>query len=108
MDLNKKHLLYLTVFFLFLSLNASGQSNSISGRVLNQNTKDLLNTPVLFYSSRFRIPLNGQTADSIGRFVFTNLTSDDYVLSISCMGFEAKKILITKPFRIGRNRRVIK
>lgn len=40
MDLNKKHLLYLTVFFLFLSLNASGQSNSISGRVLNQNTKE--------------------------------------------------------------------
>mgnify|MGYP006998787352 CR=1 FL=1 len=53
MDLNKKHLLYLTVFFLFLSLNASGQSNSISGRVLNQkHKKNLLNTPVLFYSSR--------------------------------------------------------
>lgn len=53
MDLNKKHLLYLTVFFLFLSLNASGQSNSISGReYLIKTQKNLLNTPVLFYSSR--------------------------------------------------------
>ena len=36
MDLNKKHLLYLIVFFLFLSLNAFGQSNNITGRILDQ------------------------------------------------------------------------
>jgi len=34
MDLNKKHLLYLIVFFLFGNLNAFGQSINISGRIL--------------------------------------------------------------------------
>lgn len=94
MDLNKKHLLYLTVFFLFLSLNASGQSNSISGRVLNQNTKESVEYASVVLFKQDSVFLNGTTADSIGRFVFTNLTSDDYVLSVSCMGFEAKKILL--------------
>lgn len=94
MDLNKKHLLYLTVFFLFLSLNASGQSNSISGRVLNQNTKESVEYASVVLFKQDSVFLNGTTADSIGRFVFTNLTSDDYILSVSCMGFEAKKILL--------------
>lgn len=70
MDLNKKHLLYLTVFFLFLSLNASGQSNSISGRVLNQNTKESVEYASVVLFKQDSVFLNGTTADSIGRFVF--------------------------------------
>lgn len=67
MDLNKKHLLYLTVFFLFLSLNASGQSNSISGRVLNQNTKESVEYASVVLFKQDSVFLNGTTADSIGR-----------------------------------------
>lgn len=93
MDLNKKHLLYLIVFFLSLSLNAFGQSNSISGNILNQNTKEPVRYASVALFKQDSVFLKGTTADSIGRFEFTNLTSDDYVLSVSCMGFEAKKIL---------------
>lgn len=94
MDLNKKHLLYLIVFFLFISLNASGQSNSISGRILNQNSKEHIGYASVVLFKQDSLFLQGMTADSVGRFAFTNLTSDDYVLSVSCMGFEAKKILL--------------
>jgi len=93
MDLNKKHLLYLIVFFLSLSLNAFGQSNSISGNILNQNTKEPVRYASVALFKQDSVFLKGTTVDSIGRFEFTNLTSDDYVLSLSCMGFEAKKIL---------------
>lgn len=70
MDLNKKHLLYLTVFFLFLSLNASGQSNSISGRVLNQNTKESVEYASVVLFKQDSVFLNGTTADSIGICIY--------------------------------------
>lgn len=94
MDINKKHLLYLIVFFLFISLNASGQSNSISGKIHNQNSKEPVGYASIVLFKQDSVFLQGMTADSVGRFAFTNLTSDDYVLSVSCMGFEAKKILL--------------
>ena len=94
MDLNKKHLLYLIVFFLFINLNASGQSNSVSGKILNQSTKEPVGYASIALFKQDSVFLKGTTADSIGRFGFTNLISDDYVLSVSCMGFEAKKILL--------------
>lgn len=94
MDLNKKHLLYLIVFFLFINLNVSGQSNSISGKILNQSTKEPVGYAGIALFKQDSVFLKGTTADSIGRFGFTNLISDDYVLSVSCMGFEAKKILL--------------
>ena len=65
MDLNKKHLLYLTVFFLFLSLNASGQSNSISGRVLNQNTKESVEYASVVLFKQDSVFLNGTTAEDL-------------------------------------------
>ena len=94
MDLNKKHLVYLIVFLLFLSSNAFGQSNSISGRILNRNTKGPIEYASVVLSKQDSIFLKGTTTDSIGKFAFTGLTFDDYVLSVSCMGFEAKKILL--------------
>lgn len=94
MDVNKKHSLYLIVFFLFISLNASGQSNSILGRIFNQSTKEPVGYASVALFKQDSVFFKGATVDSIGRFAFTGLTSDDYVLSVSCMGFEAKKILL--------------
>ena len=92
MDLNKKHLLYLTIFLLFCNLSTWGQSINISGRVLNQSTQKTIEyaNVVLFNSDL--VFLKGVTTDSIGIFEFTNITPDNYILSVSCMGFEIKKI----------------
>lgn len=38
--------------------------------------------------------MKGTTTDTIGRFEFENLPTDNYVLSVSCLGFETKRILI--------------
>lgn len=94
MDLNKKHLLYLIVFFLFLSLNAFGQSNNITGRILDQSTKEPVEYANVTLFRQDSVFIEGTVSDTIGRFGFTNLISDDYVLLISCMGFETKKILL--------------
>lgn len=68
MDLNKKHLLYLIVFFLYSGLSVSGQSIHVSGRVLQQNTQ----TPVEFANvvlfKQDSVFLKGTTTDTIGRF----------------------------------------
>ena len=94
MDLNKRHLLYLIVFFLFLSLNAFGQSNNITGRILDQSTKEPIEYANVTLFRQDSVFIEGTASDTIGRFGFTNLISDDYVLLISCMGFETKKILL--------------
>ena len=94
MDLNKKHLLYLIVFFLFGNLNAFGQSINISGRILSQGTQDAVEYANIVLFKQDSIFLQGTTSDSIGRFEFMNLSPNDYVLSVSCMGFEPKKILL--------------
>ena len=94
MDLNKKHLLYLIVFFLFLSLNAFGQSNNITGRILDQSTKEPVEYANVTLFRQDSVFIEGTVSDTIGRFGFTNLISDDYVLLISYMGFETKKILL--------------
>ncbi len=94
MDLNKKHLLYLIVFFLFLSLNAFGQSNNITGRILDQSTKEPIEYANVTLFRQDSVFIEGTVSDTIGRFGFTNLISDDYVLLISYMGFETKKILL--------------
>lgn len=94
MDLNKKHLLYLIVFFLFLNTNAFGQSNSISGRILNQSTQEPIEYANIVLFKQDSLFLKGTMADSIGGFVFTNLVADNYLLSVSCIGFEAKNILL--------------
>ena len=93
MDLNKKHLLYLIVFFLFGNLNAFGQSINISGRILSQGTQDAVEYANIVLFKQDSIFLQGTTSDSIGRFEFMNLSPNDYVLSVSCMGFEPKKIV---------------
>lgn len=100
MDLNKKHLLYLIVFFLFLSLNAFGQSNNITGRILDQSTKEPVEYANVTLFRQDSVFIEGTVSDTIGRFGFTNIISDDYVLLISHMGFETKN-LIAKLFRIS-------
>ena len=94
MDFNKARLLYLIVFFLYSGLSVSGQSIHVSGRVLQQNTQ----TPVEFANvvlfKQDSVFLKGTTTDTIGRFEFENLPTDNYVLSVSCLGFETKRILI--------------
>lgn len=91
---NKARLLYLIVFFLYSGLSVSGQSIHVSGRVLQQNTQ----TPVEFANvvlfKQDSVFLKGTTTDTIGRFEFENLPTDNYVLSVSCLGFETKRILI--------------
>ena len=79
MDLNKKHLLYLIVFFLFLSLNAFGQSNNITGRILDQSTKEPVEYANVTLFRQDSVFIEGTVSDTIGRFGFTNLISDDYV-----------------------------
>lgn len=82
MDLNKKHLLYLIVFFLFGNLNAFGQSINISGRILSQGTQDAVEYANIVLFKQDSIFLQGTTSDSIGRFEFMNLSPNDYVLSV--------------------------
>lgn len=74
MDLNKKHLLYLIVFFLFGNLNAFGQSINISGRILSQGTQDAVEYANIVLFKQDSIFLQGTTSDSIGRFEFMNLS----------------------------------
>lgn len=77
MDFNKARLLYLIVFFLYSGLSVSGQSIHVSGRVLQQNTQ----TPVEFANvvlfKQDSVFLKGTTTDTIGRFEFENLPTDN-------------------------------
>lgn len=104
MDFNKARLLYLIVFFLYSGLSVSGQSIHVSGRVLQQNTQ----TPVEFANvvlfKQDSVFLKGTTTDTIGRFEFENLPTDNYVLSVSCLGFETKRILIQNLTESAQNR----
>ena len=68
MDLNKKHLLYLIVFFLFLSLNAFGQSNNITGRILDQSTKEPVEYANVTLFRQDSVFIEGTVSDTIGRF----------------------------------------
>ncbi len=104
MYFNKARLLYLIVFFLFINLNVSGQSNSISGKILNQSTKEPVGSADIVLFKQDSVFLKGTTADTIGRFEFANLPSDNYVLSVSCLGFETKTDLVTESDGISTNR----
>ena len=94
MDLNKKYLLHIIAFFLLSNLNAWGQALNISGKIYHQSTLESVEYANVTLQIQDSVFLKGMTVDSIGRFEFTNLTPDDYVLSVSCMGFESKKILL--------------
>jgi hypothetical protein len=94
MDTNKKCFLLLILFFLFIAFNVSGQQLSVSGRVQTQNTHIPVKYASVILSKQDSIFLKGTTTDSIGIFGLNNLSADSYILTVSCMGFEQKKILI--------------
>lgn len=94
MDVNKKHLLYLIALFLLWNVSAWGQSINLSGRVLNESTQKPAEYASVTLLSQDSVFLKGMTIDSIGRFEFANLAPNDYILSVSCMGFEPKRILL--------------
>lgn len=94
MDLNKKQAIYLIVFFLLSVVNAFGQSIHLSGRILQQKKQTPVEFATVILFRQDSVFLKGTTTDSIGRFEFENLQMENYVLSVSCLGFETKRILI--------------
>ena len=103
MDLNKIKLLYLIVLFLLSGLSVFGQSLSISGKILNQSTQKPVQYASVALFKQDSLLLKGVATDSTGRFHFFNLTPDDYILSVTYMGFEPRKILVqnlSEPARV--------
>lgn len=103
MDLHKTKSLYLIVLFLLSGLNVLGQSISISGNIRKQSTQEPVQYASIALLKQDSVFLKGTATDSTGRFEFSNLAPDDYVLSASCTGFEPKKILLqnlSKPVEI--------
>lgn len=94
MDLNKKHLRYFLIPFLFLGLNASGQAIALAGRVFDQRTKAPVESAGVVLFTRDSLFLKGTTSDSTGTFGFANLSPGEYLLSVSSMGFEPQRILL--------------
>ncbi len=103
MDLNKIKLLYLIVLFLLSGLSVFGQSLSISGKILNQSTQKPVQYASVALFKQDSLLLKGVATDSTGRFHFFNLAPDDYILSVTYMGFEPRKILVqnlSEPARV--------
>lgn len=94
MDLQRTHLLYLILFFLCSVPNVSGQSIHIQGRVLHQNSQTPIEFANVVLDTQDSVLLKGTMTDITGKFAFENLHTGNYLLSVSCVGFETKKIFI--------------
>ncbi len=93
------------VFIFIFSTSATGQSVSISGKIIDGHTKE----PVSYASVYFARSGVGKTSDSAGHFAFylNNFTKD--TLLVSYIGFDLYKIPVTqlqnnKPFTIQLQR----
>lgn len=95
MDLNKKHLLYfITLLLLFPGMDMFGQSVAISGRILNQDSRKPVEYASVAIFREDSLFVKGAVTDSVGRFDLPDIEPDDYLLSVSCLGFDPKRVLI--------------
>lgn len=86
----RRHIISLTVI-VFFSLQAWGQSVSISGKIIDGHTKE----PVGYASVYFAKSGVGRTADSSGNFSFYFNSFKNDTLVVSFVGFALYKIPVT-------------
>lgn len=78
---------FITLFSLFI---ANAQTQTISGNVIDQQTRKPLSSATVKLSSLSDTTFTrNQLTDSAGRFSFSNLTKDSFLLSISYIGYSA-------------------
>lgn len=80
------------LFFIFFPIR--GQTVSLSGRIINQNNRKPIEFARLSLFKQDSVFVKGTSADTSGIFELTGLPAGDYVLSVSCIGFETKRIQI--------------
>lgn len=87
----KYYKLYILLILLIQTINLSAQS-IISGRVTDKDSIPIFGATVLLLNSIDSIYVTGTTSNIDGQYEIKNVKSDNYILSVSMMGF--KKITI--------------
>ncbi|MEN2399190.1 outer membrane beta-barrel family protein [Flavobacterium sp. MC2016-06] len=85
--------LLLSLFILLISkVAAQNKSVSISGHIIDKTSKT--NVPfvnIVLKNAKTETITSGVISDENGRFTFSNITSGNYILEISSVGFKPKK-----------------
>ncbi|MEO9571719.1 MAG: TonB-dependent receptor [Polaribacter sp.] len=82
-----KRLIILTIIFSASILNA--QKGSISGKILSPKKIPISNANITIKDTN-----KGTSTNNLGEFTFKNITTGNYIISISYLGFKSKKVKI--------------
>ena len=107
-DFDSKIIIYETawIYFLFsiMLLGCAQIANAqaiISGRILDVEQNPIAGVNCLLLNLPDSTQIAGTTSDMEGRFELTVKEAKEYILQLSCMGYE-KKHQVCKPGNLGR------
>lgn len=92
----KKNILHLAICFILLgqtylfAQKPHNEGMSIEGHIFNQQTEEA----VMYASVMLKNTTIGTTSDETGSFIIRNLSKGNYILQISCLGYETKELNI--------------
>ena len=78
-----------------LSMTTYAQDLTISGNVVDDSNQPILFANAIMYTSDQSQVISGSSTNEDGQFSIDNLTSGEYVLKISFLGFETETKNIT-------------
>ncbi|MFY0631792.1 MAG: TonB-dependent receptor [Flavobacteriaceae bacterium] len=92
----------LTIAFIFLVGLFSIQSqNSISGKIVDKDNESLAYANVILYNLDTKGTPKGTVSDDNGNYRFENISSGNYKIEVSMLGFETKSV---KEFKLDSNK----
>src|ERR1700744_3629766 len=89
----KKHVLFLSLFLLFLFNLAHAQTTGgkVSGSIIDENKKPLDGATVILLAAKDSAVVSSQLVNQDGSFVFQNLKDGTYILKATYIGYKTYK-----------------
>lgn len=95
--------LFKITFLFFLSITVGFAQNSINGKIVDSQNEPLPFANIILYKIGDEANPKGTSSDDDGNFVFQNLESNKYKVTVSMLGFETKNI---KEFLLNGNKTI--
>ncbi|WP_417201070.1 TonB-dependent receptor domain-containing protein [Bizionia sp.] len=86
--MNTKSILVLIGFSLFVSVSAFSQNFSVSGKLIDLQKQPIAYANILLLSSQDSTAVKGTTTLDDGSFIIENVSTENYTLKISFVGFK--------------------